>query len=135
MTNLDRLDYRNGREVEGKIINFKDYVEYHEKLSEVMELVNDLSDDIFDSLFILASLDKWKQWSDTQPVGTVFDVSEEMLRNTGDENIDHLWELLDKIEEVKGQIRVNPCVEPEEDEIEEEFDINCNPFEKYGKYV
>jgi len=115
MTNLDRLDFENGRKAEAKIINFKDYAEYHEKLSEVMEIVNDLSDEIFDSLFILASLDKWKQWSDTQPVGTVFDVSEEMLRNTGDENIDLLWELLDKIEEVKGKIRVNPRVEPEEE--------------------
>ena len=126
MTNLDRLDYRNGREVEGKIINFKDYVEYHEKLSEVMESVNDLSDEIFESLFILACLDKWKQWSDNQPVGSEFEASEEMLRNTGDKNIDLLWELLDKIEEVKGKIRVNPRVEQEEDvtEDDDEYDVD-----------
>ena len=91
-------------------------------VGNAMESVNDLSDDIFGSLFELACSGKWKQWSDTQPVGTVFDVSEEMLRNTGDEYIDLLWELLDKIEEVKGQIRVNPRVKPDEDATDVEFD-------------
>jgi hypothetical protein len=35
-------------------------------------------------------------------------VDEGMLRNTGDKNIDFLWEILDKIEEVKEKIRYKP---------------------------
>jgi len=84
--------------------------------------VNDLSDDIFGSLFGLACLGKWKQWSDSQPIRTVFVFSKEMLRNTGDENIVLLWKLLDKIKEMKGQIRVNTSVEPKEETMNNEFD-------------
>jgi hypothetical protein len=31
-----------------------------------------------------------------------------MLRNSGDENFVLIWELMDKIEEVKGKFRGNP---------------------------
>jgi len=73
---------------EAKIIDFKGYAEYNKKLSEIMETVNYFVDDIYDSMFELACLDKWKAWSDSQPIGTEMDVNEEMLRNTGDKNID-----------------------------------------------
>jgi len=102
----NKIECTTDNQSEAKIIDLKDYVEYDKKLSEIMETAGDLAEDIYDSLFELACLDKWKNWSDSQPVGTVFDVDEEMLRNTGDKNIDCLWELLDKLVEVKEKIKV-----------------------------
>jgi hypothetical protein len=56
---------------EAKIIDFKGYAEYNKKLSEIMETVNDLGDEIYDSMFELACLDKWKEWDAEQPVGAI----------------------------------------------------------------
>jgi len=47
---------------------------------------------------------KWKEWDDQQPVGAKIFVDEDMMRNTGDKNIDLLLEIWDKIEEVKEEI-------------------------------
>ena len=57
------------------------------------------------NVFNLACQRKWKEWDKNQPVGTKFYVDDEMLRNTGDENIDLLWEVRDKIEEVREKIQ------------------------------
>jgi hypothetical protein len=88
-----------------KTINLKEYAQYQETLSELINQVNTISDEIHDKLFDLACLGKWKKWDKKQPVGTVFHVTEDMLRNTGDKNIDLLWEILDKIEEVREGIQ------------------------------
>ena len=93
---------------ETPVIQLKDYVRYHEKLSKIIELASDLSDEIYGNLFDLACLNKWKEWSDEQPIGTIFEFTEDMLRNTGDNNIDILWELLDKIREVKNRVTKYP---------------------------
>ena len=92
--------------VETRIVQLKDYVQYHEKLEKTMELVDDISEKVYESLIDLACLNKWKEWSDEQPIGTIFEFTKDMLRNTGDNNIDILWELLDKISEVKENIRL-----------------------------
>jgi hypothetical protein len=86
---------------DAKIINFKDYSKYHDTLSEIIENMTDFSEDIQEGMFNLASLGKWKEWSDSQTIGAIFEMTEDMLRNTGDKNVDLLWELLDKIEDVK----------------------------------
>ena len=80
-------------EGDARVINIKDYAEYHAKLSEIVEQVDDLAEEFYDSLFELAVLDKWKHWSDSQPIGAELYVDEDMLRNTGDKNIDVLWEI------------------------------------------
>jgi hypothetical protein len=41
---------------DAKIINIKDYAEYNQKLSAIMEKVNELSDEIYEGLFPLALL-------------------------------------------------------------------------------
>ena len=87
------------------VIDFKDFVNYKKKLSEVIQQVTELSEAIEENLFDLACLGKWKEWDKQQPVGTEFYVTEEMLRNTGDKNIDLLWSVLDKIEDVKEEIK------------------------------
>ena len=89
---------------EAKIINIKDYAEYNERLSEIMKTVNDLTEEIHESLFNLACLDKWKEWDANQEVGAEIFVTDDMLRNTGDKNIDLLWKILDKIMDVKEKI-------------------------------
>ena len=94
--------------LEAKIISIKDYADYNNKLSEVMEHVTALSDSIYECFFELACLDKWRDWSESQTIGTSIYVTEEMLRDTGDRNIDLLFEILDKIEEIKSKIRVCP---------------------------
>ena len=90
-------EMRNGYDVVGKIekdasvIKFKNYARYQEKLSEIVEQVSDISDVIYDNLFSLACMGKWKEWDDQQPIGTELFVDEDMIRNTGDKNIDLLF--------------------------------------------
>jgi len=88
-----------------KIIHFKEYAQYQKTLSKLMNQVNTLSDEIHKKLFNLACQGKWKEWDKNQPIGTTFYVDEDMLRSTGDKNIDLFWEILDKIEEVKEKIQ------------------------------
>ena len=86
---------------DAKIINIKDYADYVNKLSEIMEKATNFGNEIIRDMFKLACMDKWKKWSDDQPLGTKLYVDDDMLRNTGDKNIDLLWEILDKIMDVK----------------------------------
>jgi hypothetical protein len=90
-----------------KIIHINDFNRYWELLSQIMDKVDVVSDEIYNNLFDLACLRKWKTWSDNQPLGTKIHVDEDMLRNTGDENIDFLWEVLDTIDEVRGKMQKN----------------------------
>ena len=87
-----------------KIISLSYNRQYQKTLSKLIKQMNSISEKIHDDLFNLACQGKWKEWDKTQPAGAEFYVDEEMLRNTGDKNIDLLWEVLDKIEEVKGKI-------------------------------
>ena len=103
--------------VRNNIINLNDYAEYNKKLSAIMERANNFADEIYESLFDLACEGKWKRWSDSQPIGAIFDVTEDMLRDTGDKNIDMIFEFLDKILEVSAKIHVN---QPEDESTEDD---------------
>ena len=105
---------------EAPIIDIRDFAQYQKKLSEIMETVNNLGDEIHDGMFGLALLDKWKEWDEKQPVGTELYVNDDMLRNTGDKNIDLLWGLLDKIMDVRDVIHVS---KPEEDATDDDLDF------------
>jgi len=107
-------------ENKGKIINLKGNAEYEKKLSEMMEKVGILSDEIYEGLFPLAIMGKWQEWEADQPIGGKLNVDEDMLRNTGDKNIDILWELLDKAEDVIERIGIIEKPEKSKD---------FNPFE------
>ena len=87
-----------------KIISLKEYARYKKKLSQLIDLASNTADEIENELFTVACLGKWKEWDKSQPVGARIYVDEEMLRSTGDKNIDLLWEILDKIREVKEEI-------------------------------
>ena len=90
----------------GKVVNITEYAEYNKKLSEIVEIVTEHSDE---GLFPLALLSNWKEWDSEQPIGKKLNVDEDMLRNTGDNNIDILWELLDTAEDVIDRIGVVEC--------------------------
>ena len=47
---------------------------------------------------------KCDEWAESQNEEDELIITEEMVRNTGDEYIDLLWELLDKMKEMKGKI-------------------------------
>jgi uncharacterized protein YwgA len=83
------------------IVNFHQYTKYHKKLSEIVNQLTDMSEQIHSGMVNLAILGKWQEWSDGQPEGAVFEFTEDMLRNTGDKNVDALVELMDKILDTK----------------------------------
>ena len=86
-------------ESDTKLISLEDQAQYDDKLSEIIDMVNTVSDTIRDNLFTLACMGKWRKWSNSQTVGTTFYVTEDILRATGDKNIDLLIEILDIIED------------------------------------
>ena len=90
---------------DAKIINLKNHTAYRSALNELISQINNIASEIDDNLFNLACLKMWKEWDLQQPIGTEFYVTEEMLRNTGDKNIDLLWEVRDKISEVCVKIQ------------------------------
>jgi len=81
--------------------DYADYAEYIAKLSEIMKTATELGTAICSGMFELACLNRLKEWSDNQPVGTVKNVKGSFLRNTGDKNIDLLWNILDTIMDVR----------------------------------
>jgi hypothetical protein len=83
------------------IVNFHQYTKYHKELAEVVTQLTDMSKQIHSGMVNLAILGKWQEWSDGQPEGAVFEFTEDMLRNTGDKNVDALAELMDKILDTK----------------------------------
>jgi hypothetical protein len=83
------------------IIKFHQYTKYRKELSEIVNQLFDMSDQIYSDMVNLATLGKWQKWSNEQPAGTVFEFTEDMLRDTGDKNVDALVELMDKILDTK----------------------------------
>jgi hypothetical protein len=60
-----------------------------------------MEQEVMNSMVMLATTGKWKKWSDEQPIGSKFEFTEEMLRNTGDVHVDLLCGLMDKILNVR----------------------------------
>jgi len=107
---------------DAKIINMKDYTAYNKKLAEIIEDVDSLYDNVYDNLISLACLDKWKEWDESQPIGAICNFSENALRDTGDKNIDLLFEMLDKMVEVREKINVSKTKDIMTDDEFDEFD-------------
>jgi hypothetical protein len=82
-------------------VEFYPYTMYHNTLSEVVEHLIDMSDQLFTDTINIAVSGKWQAWDAKQPDGAEFVFTEEMIRNTGDKNADILVELRDKIWDAK----------------------------------
>lgn len=87
-----------------KVININQKREYQKRILETQELLTKIEKDLFNEIIDLATIGKWKQWSDKQEIGTVFNFTDEMLKETGDENIDSLYELMDELIRIKEKI-------------------------------
>jgi hypothetical protein len=74
-------------------------------LAETILYLDNLEDDIKTAMINLATKGKWKEWDEKQPEGAIFHFNEEMLRDTGDENVEVLCELTDKIVEVRSKLK------------------------------
>lgn len=87
-----------------KVININQKREYQKRILATQELLTKIEEDLFNEIIDLATIGKWKQWSDKQEIGTVFNFTDEMLKDTGDENIDSLYELMDELIRIKEKI-------------------------------
>lgn len=94
----------------GHIIPF--YNDYHsrpEYQMALLETIGELEEMKVALQFLmvkLATTGKWKGWSDGILDGEVFDFKEEMLRNTGDPNIDAICAMVDQIQTLKNTIEI-----------------------------
>jgi hypothetical protein len=88
-----------------KIISMNNRRDYHHRLTETILYLDNLESDIITAMINLATKGKWKEWNEKQSEGTTFHFTEEMLRNTGDENVDALGELTDKIIAVRNRLK------------------------------
>lgn len=87
-----------------KMINFKKKIEYQKSLLETLDYIENIKNQLIGKMIDLAMLDKWQEWNKKQEEGAIFEFTEEMLKNTGDKNIDKLCEIIDKLEMVKYEI-------------------------------
>ena len=100
--------YEEKQENKNNVVPFSiKNTEYEEEINKTKDILENIKTDIKDTMFSLATTGEWKEWSDTQPVGAIFTVTDEMLENTGDKNVDLLWELVYKINDVMDKLLDN----------------------------
>ncbi len=100
-----------------KIIQLSAYEkneEYNQALAEIRSKLSDVEDDLFDACVQLAVLGKWKKWSDEQPVGSTVYFDGDMLKESGDENITILIQLLDYIADRNTKLKYKPGISPKQ---------------------
>jgi len=89
------------------IIDFKkkkDNQEYNELLKECSGELAEISSRLFDMGVKLALAGKWKEWSDSVPVGTMMNFNDEMLLDSGDETVQRVVELSIDVENLTVEI-------------------------------
>ena len=87
-----------------KVININQKREYEKRILKTQELLTKVEQNLFNEIIDLATIGKWKKWSDEQEIGTVFNFTDEMLKETGDKNIDALYELMDELIRIRKKI-------------------------------
>jgi hypothetical protein len=86
----------------GRTISLRDYYStYQERLQEARSYLEGVRDEIFTQMINIASAGPFKEWMREIKTGEEFYFTGEMLMSTGDKNIDALWELYWKVEEVE----------------------------------
>ncbi len=74
--------------------------EYRCSMKQTLELLTEMSDNLYDHAFYLAAEGQWKEWSDSQPVGTTTRISSEMLYGCNDDNVRALLLLEMRVREI-----------------------------------
>lgn len=88
----------------GKKLSLTQVSDYEKTQVEIADYLDEQIEILEQYITNLATQGKWKEWSDSQPVGAIFTFTEEMMRNTGDKNIDMLNELCDSMWEIRDKI-------------------------------
>ena len=81
--------------------HYKSTAEYRMAIAETIGKMHLLEEEIHGMIVNLAVNGKWKEWSDSIPVGSEFTFTEAMLKDTGDKNVDALAALLDEVRRVR----------------------------------
>lgn len=87
-----------------KIIRISQKIKYQEELDDTIQFLDDLINELRHKMFVLATLDKWKEWSDKQEIGTNIEYEENMLNETGDQNIEILYELFEEMKNTRKKL-------------------------------
>ena len=102
-----QIDNKGGINMD-KVINinksYKRSKEYIETIDETIQYLEEIEEVIFSQIVSLATAGKWKEWSDSMPVGTEFNFTDEMLRDTGDPNVDAMKTVLDNVIDTKNKL-------------------------------
>jgi hypothetical protein len=85
--------------------DYKSAKKYLSTVDNVVEKLEAIEDDLQGLVVNLATAGKWKEWSDKIPDGETFEFTEEMLKDTGDSNVDSIAGLLDELIRVKKKIK------------------------------
>ena len=93
-----------GRIVEFKG-NYKSSSNYQEQLIRNVKKLNEIENDLKNLVINTATEGKWKKWSDSMQEGDMFKFTEEMLKDTGDENVNNISSLIDEVIKVKDEIK------------------------------
>ena len=88
----------------GKIIKLKNE-DYIERLNLIINELEEWENKLGEFAANLAVLDKWKEWSAEQSIGTYFEFSQEALFNTGDKNVDAIMELKEEVLEIISKLK------------------------------
>ena len=80
-----------------KVINLREKNDYNNRLKETFDFLEKVENDLVTEMINLAISGKWKKWSDEQPIGTEFSFTDEILKDTGDENINILCDLREEL--------------------------------------
>ncbi|MDR1780258.1 MAG: hypothetical protein LBR50_05940 [Tannerella sp.] len=98
-TVIDSMDSIESWDRSAKIVPFNSRA-YSDKLHETADKLQDLTGELFGCALELALAGKWRDWDNEQPIGTIFEFTEEMLCDTGDKNVDMLMDAYFKVKEV-----------------------------------
>lgn len=85
----------------GKVIKISKGYEsssgYQKQLELNIAKLDKIKDDLIGLAINTATKGKWQEWSDGIKEGEEFSFTEEMLKDSGDENVDNLASLIDTI--------------------------------------
>ena len=93
----------------GKIVKiskgYKSSPDYQEQLKENILKLEEIEGDLVGLAINTATTGKWKEWSESMKEGDIFNFTEEMLKDTGDENVDLIASLIDNVIITKEKIK------------------------------
>ena len=87
-----------------KIIPLYKSQDYLDTLEETKEIIRQYEDTLFAQAVSLCCCSCWSDWHDTIKVGEEVEFDMEMLRDTGDENVVALVEMMEKLNDLRREL-------------------------------